>query len=177
MLLLCNAAPKKPKDSENAADKYEADGEDGNEGVDKSIVKLTKAERRAKLKKSKKEAKKQGKELDKTEDVQQTPQAAALVCTLVQLFALFFFFLMILLKNLILILKSFFNWKMVLGTRNHDLHFYFFKFFEKKEYHSKILKHQTLHGFMRNTTWTDAFDLVTNSLISYYYKRFCNYLQ
>lgn len=76
--LYYRTAPKKPKDSENAADKYEADGEDGNEGVDKSIVKLTKAERRAKLKKSKKEAKKQGKELDKTEDVQQTPQAAAL---------------------------------------------------------------------------------------------------
>ena len=57
--------------------------------MDKSIVKLTKAERRAKLKKSKKEAKKQGKELSKTEDVEQTPQAAVLVFTLLQLFPFF----------------------------------------------------------------------------------------
>ncbi|MBA0573743.1 hypothetical protein Golob_001004 [Gossypium lobatum] len=50
-----------------------------NEGdVDKSVVKLTKAERRAKLKKTKKEAKKMGKELAKTEEVQPTQQEAAL---------------------------------------------------------------------------------------------------
>ncbi|XVF03511.1 hypothetical protein REPUB_Repub05bG0001200 [Reevesia pubescens] len=53
-----------------------AENEDGN--VDKSIVKLTKAERRAKLKKSKRGAKKQGKELAKIEEVQQTQQEAAL---------------------------------------------------------------------------------------------------
>ncbi|XP_038996576.1 nucleolar complex protein 3 homolog isoform X2 [Hibiscus syriacus] len=50
-----------------------------NEGdVDKSMVKMTKAERRAKLKKSKKEAKKLGKESAKTEEVQPTQQEAAL---------------------------------------------------------------------------------------------------
>ncbi|XVE63201.1 hypothetical protein DITRI_Ditri07aG0000600 [Diplodiscus trichospermus] len=51
-----------------------------NEEVDKekSIFKLTKAERRAKLKKSKKEAKKQGNESAKTEEVQQTQQGAVL---------------------------------------------------------------------------------------------------
>ncbi|TYH91943.1 hypothetical protein ES332_A13G148600v1 [Gossypium tomentosum] len=50
-----------------------------NEGdIDKSVVKLTKAERRAKLKKTKKEAKKMGKELAKTEEVQPTQQEAAL---------------------------------------------------------------------------------------------------
>ncbi|XP_021288622.1 nucleolar complex protein 3 homolog isoform X2 [Herrania umbratica] len=53
-----------------------AENEEGNE--DKSIVKLTKAERRAKLKRSKKEAKKQGKELAKTEEVQPTQQEAVL---------------------------------------------------------------------------------------------------
>ncbi|XVF79546.1 hypothetical protein PTKIN_Ptkin14bG0231800 [Pterospermum kingtungense] len=53
-----------------------AEDEEGNE--DKSMVKLTKAERRAKLKKSKKEAKKQGKELAKTEEMQPTQQEAAL---------------------------------------------------------------------------------------------------
>ncbi|XP_022717550.1 nucleolar complex protein 3 homolog isoform X2 [Durio zibethinus] len=52
-----------------------AENEEGNE--DKSMVKLTKAERRAKLKKSKKEAKKLGKELSKTEEVQPTQQEAA----------------------------------------------------------------------------------------------------
>ncbi|MBA0843733.1 hypothetical protein Goarm_000893, partial [Gossypium armourianum] len=46
--------------------------------VDKSVVKLTKAERRAKLKKTKKEAKKMGKELAKTEEEQPTQQEAAL---------------------------------------------------------------------------------------------------
>ncbi|OMP06730.1 CCAAT-binding factor [Corchorus olitorius] len=53
-----------------------AENEEENE--DKSVVKLTKPERRAKLKKSKKEAKKQAKELPKTEEVQPTPQEAAL---------------------------------------------------------------------------------------------------
>ncbi|KAK6230971.1 hypothetical protein QUC31_002489 [Theobroma cacao] len=53
-----------------------AENEEGNE--DKSIVKLTKAERRAKLKRSKKEAKKQGKELAKTEEVLPTQQEAIL---------------------------------------------------------------------------------------------------
>ncbi|XWS42902.1 hypothetical protein CRYUN_Cryun16bG0054300 [Craigia yunnanensis] len=53
-----------------------AGNEEGN--ADKSMVKLTKAERREKLKKSKKEAKKQGKELAKTEEVQSTQQEAAL---------------------------------------------------------------------------------------------------
>ncbi|XP_021888951.1 LOW QUALITY PROTEIN: nucleolar complex protein 3 homolog, partial [Carica papaya] len=54
------------------------DGGVGKDGVDKSIIKLTKAERRAKLKKGKKDAKKQGKDLSQTEQVQQTPQAAIL---------------------------------------------------------------------------------------------------
>ncbi|KAH0986302.1 hypothetical protein GBA52_013479 [Prunus armeniaca] len=50
--------------------------EEASGAADKSIVKLTKAERRAKLKKSKKEAKKQGKEAEP--EVQQTPQEAVL---------------------------------------------------------------------------------------------------
>ncbi|KAK8545849.1 hypothetical protein V6N13_067111 [Hibiscus sabdariffa] len=50
-----------------------------NEGdVDKSMVKMTKAERRAKLKKSKKEAKKLGKESTEAEEVQPTQQESAL---------------------------------------------------------------------------------------------------
>ncbi|KAK8651656.1 hypothetical protein V6N13_141244 [Hibiscus sabdariffa] len=46
--------------------------------VDKSMVKMTKAERRAKLKKSKKEAKKLEKESTKAEEVQPTQQESAL---------------------------------------------------------------------------------------------------
>ncbi|KAJ7982034.1 Nucleolar complex protein 3 like [Quillaja saponaria] len=52
--------------------------EDGKNGIaDKSLVKLTKAEKRAKLKKLKKEAKKQGKDVTGTE-VLETPQASVL---------------------------------------------------------------------------------------------------
>ncbi|GKV29310.1 hypothetical protein SLEP1_g38247 [Rubroshorea leprosula] len=61
-----------PKEAEND----EKDDDVGS--ADKSIIKLTKAERRAKLKKIKKEAKKQGKELAKPEEVQQTKQEAVL---------------------------------------------------------------------------------------------------
>lgn len=67
-----DAATKASKASENDPTEEEASG-----AADKSIVKLTKAERRAKLKKSKKEAKKQGKEAEP--EVEQTPQEAVLV--------------------------------------------------------------------------------------------------
>lgn len=67
-MLLYNAVSQTAEVTENEGD------------VDKSVVKLTKAERRAKLKKTKKEAKKMGKELAKTEEVQPTQQEAALVC-------------------------------------------------------------------------------------------------
>lgn len=74
-MLLCGIATKTSRPSE------EETGDDDKEATaDQSVVKLTKAERRAKLKKSKKEAKKQGTELAKTE-VEQTPQAAVLVCS------------------------------------------------------------------------------------------------
>nr|KJB81371.1 hypothetical protein B456_013G141600 [Gossypium raimondii] len=65
-MLLYNAVSQTAEVTENEGD------------VDKSVVKLTKAERRAKLKKTKKEAKKMGKELAKTEEVQPTQQEAAL---------------------------------------------------------------------------------------------------
>lgn len=77
LLLLCGAVPKAA--SENNVDgEGETGGDVEDSAADKSIVKLTKADRRAKLKKSKKEAKKQGKELEKTEE-KQNPQAAVLV--------------------------------------------------------------------------------------------------
>lgn len=69
--LYYRTATKASKASENDPTEEEASG-----AADKSIVKLTKAERRAKLKKSKKEAKKQGKEAEP--EVQQTPQEAVL---------------------------------------------------------------------------------------------------
>lgn len=65
--------------TEKGPTKEETEGEDNEGNVDKGLLKLSKAERRAKLKKMKKEAKKQGKEVTSTE-VQQTPQAAVLVC-------------------------------------------------------------------------------------------------
>ncbi|XP_034213295.1 nucleolar complex protein 3 homolog isoform X3 [Prunus dulcis] len=69
--LYYRTATKASKASENDPTEEEASG-----AADKSIVKLTKAERRAKLKKSKKEAKKQGKEAEP--EVEQTPQEAVL---------------------------------------------------------------------------------------------------
>lgn len=78
ILLLHWAVPKTSGIFENGEIEDE-DGGVGKDGVDKSIIKLTKAERRAKLKKGKKDAKKQGKDLSQTEQVQQTPQAAILV--------------------------------------------------------------------------------------------------
>ncbi|KAK1305034.1 hypothetical protein QJS10_CPB11g01552 [Acorus calamus] len=56
--------------SEDASKEYESATEDKDEGKDKSLVKLTKAERRQKLKKTKKEAKKQAKELPKEDTVE-----------------------------------------------------------------------------------------------------------
>lgn len=79
VLFLSGAAPKTPKESENAPNEGDDVGADVHSGGDMSLVKLTKPERRAKLKKSKKEAKKQTKELAKPEEVQQTPQAEVLV--------------------------------------------------------------------------------------------------
>ncbi|KAF3438255.1 hypothetical protein FNV43_RR21016 [Rhamnella rubrinervis] len=61
----------------NVNEEGETGGDDKDDAVDKSIVKLTKVERRAKLKKSKREAKKQGKEMDRTEE-EQTPHATVL---------------------------------------------------------------------------------------------------
>ncbi|CAB4307427.1 unnamed protein product [Prunus armeniaca] len=69
--LYYRTATKASKASENDPTEEEASG-----AADKSIVKLTKAERRAKLKKSKKEAKKQGKEAEP--EVERTPQEAVL---------------------------------------------------------------------------------------------------
>ncbi|KAK6929006.1 CCAAT-binding factor [Dillenia turbinata] len=64
--------------ADTAADEDQVDGALEDDDSNKSMVKLSKAERRAKLKKSKKEAKKQMKEQVKTEEVQQTPQAEVL---------------------------------------------------------------------------------------------------
>ncbi|PQM36090.1 nucleolar complex protein 3 homolog [Prunus yedoensis var. nudiflora] len=69
--LYYRTATKVSKASENDSIEEEASC-----AADKSIVKLTKAERRVKLKKCKKEAKKQGKEAEP--EVEQTPQEAVL---------------------------------------------------------------------------------------------------
>ncbi|KAJ7948944.1 Nucleolar complex protein 3 like [Quillaja saponaria] len=63
--------------SENGSKEEETGGAVKDGSVDKSLVRLTKAEKRAKLKKLKKEAKKQGKEVITT-GVQETSQAAVL---------------------------------------------------------------------------------------------------
>jgi len=65
--------------SENATSRDQDIVNNEADGVDKSLVKLTKAEKRAKLKKMRKEAKKQAKNMAEEEEVQQNPQAAVLV--------------------------------------------------------------------------------------------------
>ncbi|PIA63127.1 hypothetical protein AQUCO_00200866v1 [Aquilegia coerulea] len=72
--LYYKTAPKK-----NETKNIEDVTEDKDDGIQGSVVKLTKAEKRAKMKKSRKEAKKQAKEPVKTEDdVQENPQAEVL---------------------------------------------------------------------------------------------------
>uniref|UniRef100_A0A2P2JZB5 Uncharacterized protein MANES_14G011200 n=3 Tax=Rhizophora mucronata TaxID=61149 RepID=A0A2P2JZB5_RHIMU len=65
------------KESKNCPDEDGTGHDEKDSGADKSIVRLTKAERRAKLKRSKKEAKKL-KELGGMDEVEKTPQAAVL---------------------------------------------------------------------------------------------------
>lgn len=79
------AASEDSRRSENMLKEDEAASGDKDDGKDKDIVKLTKAERRQKLKKSKREAKKQLKELDKTGSLQEDSapenlQSEVLVC-------------------------------------------------------------------------------------------------
>ncbi|KAL6977146.1 hypothetical protein U1Q18_025940 [Sarracenia purpurea var. burkii] len=77
--VVCDAVPKISQESENATSGGDQDiGDHEADGVDKSLVKLTKVEKRAKLKRMKKEAKKQSKEVAKVEEVQQAPQAVVL---------------------------------------------------------------------------------------------------
>lgn len=79
------AASADSRRSENMPKEGDAASEDEDDGKDKDIVKLTKAERRRKLKKSKREAKKQAKDLDKMDSLQEdtvpeTLQSEVLVC-------------------------------------------------------------------------------------------------
>ena len=50
-------------------------GDNEPHGVDKSVVKLTKAEKRTKIKRMRNEAKKQSKEVAEVVEVEETPQA------------------------------------------------------------------------------------------------------
>ncbi|KAL7217549.1 hypothetical protein ACSBR2_010915 [Camellia fascicularis] len=76
--LVYRTVPKISQHSENATGGDQDIGDNEADGVDKSLVKLTKSEKRAKLKRMKKEAKKQAKEVENVEEVQQTPQAVVL---------------------------------------------------------------------------------------------------
>ncbi|KAL7217545.1 hypothetical protein ACSBR2_010911 [Camellia fascicularis] len=76
--LVYRTVPKISQHSENATGGDQDIGDNEADGVDKSLVKLTKPEKRAKLKRMKKEAKKQAKEVENVEEVQQTPQAVVL---------------------------------------------------------------------------------------------------
>ncbi|XXG68758.1 hypothetical protein AAC387_Pa06g1770 [Persea americana] len=69
--LYYRAASADSRRSENMPKEGDAASEDEDDGKDKDIVKLTKAERRRKLKKSKREAKKQAKDLDKMDSLQE----------------------------------------------------------------------------------------------------------
>ncbi|XP_057978054.1 nucleolar complex-associated protein 3 [Malania oleifera] len=76
--LYYRTVPKASNKFEGVLSVNEAVGDDEGDGVDKNVVKLTKAERRAKLKKSKREAKKQAKDFAEKEEVQQASQAEVL---------------------------------------------------------------------------------------------------
>ncbi|RWR88634.1 nucleolar complex protein 3 [Cinnamomum micranthum f. kanehirae] len=69
--LYYRAASDDSRRSENMLKEGDAASEDKDDGKDKDIVKLTKAERRRKLKKSKREAKKQAKDLDEIDSLQE----------------------------------------------------------------------------------------------------------
>lgn len=79
------AASDDSRRSENMLKEGDAASEDKDDGKDKDIVKLTKAERRRKLKKSKREAKKQAKDIDEIDSLQEDTvpenlQSGVLVC-------------------------------------------------------------------------------------------------
>ncbi|KAL6975061.1 hypothetical protein U1Q18_023856 [Sarracenia purpurea var. burkii] len=76
--LYYRTVPKISQESENATSGDLDIGDHEADGVDKSLVKLTKVEKRAKLKRMKREAKKQPKEVAKVEEVQQAPLAVVL---------------------------------------------------------------------------------------------------
>ncbi|XP_052189804.1 nucleolar complex-associated protein 3 isoform X2 [Diospyros lotus] len=76
--LYYRTVPKMSQKSENATSRDQDIVNNEADGVDKSLVKFTKAEKRAKLKKMRKEAKKQAKNMAEEEEVQQNPQAAVL---------------------------------------------------------------------------------------------------
>ncbi|PSR95581.1 Nucleolar complex protein [Actinidia chinensis var. chinensis] len=75
--LFYRTVPKKSQHSENAMNDKDI-GDNEPDGVDKSVVKLTKAEKRTKIKRMRKEAKKQSKEVAEVEEVEETPQTAVL---------------------------------------------------------------------------------------------------
>ena len=70
----------------------QGNGDNEPDGVDKSVVKLTKAEKRTKIKRMRKEAKKQSKEVAEVEEVEETPQTAVLVLILMQPIASYTYF-------------------------------------------------------------------------------------
>lgn len=79
-MFIC-AVPETPHVSGKMQAETQAEATVGevDDGVDKSVVKLTKAEKHAKLKKLRKEAKRQAKVVPEVEEMHQTPQVDVLV--------------------------------------------------------------------------------------------------